>query len=360
MEQLFRKHFWVVQLAVVVVVALLLAAALNAFLGAWLTRFAVPEVPAAELADRDPLARAERPFVPDGVFGETTPPPPADPCANVQCDPGEVCDPETRACVPDPTAEPEEVAPLAFEDGRCLDSDIAINLAGTMVAADPRFSLAVLQNPADSRTHFARVGGRILDQAEVTRIERSRVFIVREGVEECLRFGDQATRAQRRQRMEEARPTPTTTRRPPAAAQPVDAAPATRARAAASQRPAGTLEERAASAIEQTAPNAFTIDRETLEEVANNSAFMQTQAPQVVPTYRDGRPNGFRLQGVRGDSLFGRLGIRNGDILQSVNGQLLDSPQRALMLYEQLLSSGNVEITIERAGRTRTVNYTLR
>ncbi|TVR04023.1 MAG: hypothetical protein EA398_03460 [Deltaproteobacteria bacterium] len=355
MEQLFRKHFWAIQLAVAIVVALLLAAAINAFVGAFLTRFTVPPAPTGEVTVTDALARTDRPFVPDAVFGETQPPAPIDPCAEVTCAEGERCNPTTAECEPDPDAETDEEAPAAFDDGRCLDSDIAINLAGTMVASDAMFSVAVLQNPSDNRTHFARVGGRILDQAEVTRIERSRVFLVRDGVEECLRFGDQATRAQRRQRMEQERPTPPR----PSPAQAADQ-PRREAVAARPAQRAGTLQERVAQGVEQTGPNEFAIQRDVLEEVANNSSFMQAQAPQVVPTYRDGQPNGFRLQGVRGDSIFGRLGIRNGDVIQSVNGQVLDSPQRALMLYEQLLASGSVELTIERGGRTRSVSYQLR
>jgi type II secretory pathway component PulC len=44
---------------------------------------------------------------------------------------------------------------------------------------------------------------------------------------------------------------------------------------------------------------------------------------------KDGKPaSGYRLEGIVEDSLFHRLGLRNGDVIESLNGVLLTSPDR--------------------------------
>ena len=84
---------------------------------------------------------------------------------------------------------------------------------------------------------------------------------------------------------------------------------------------------------------------------------LREQAPRVQPHYRDGRPNGFRLNGLSSDSIFSAIGIRNGDVIHSVNGQVVDSPQRAMELYRSLMTSSRVEMTVERRGQQETLTY---
>ena len=66
---------------------------------------------------------------------------------------------------------------------------------------------------------------------------------------------------------------------------------------------------------------------------------------------------GVRLFGVRPDSLPGRLGIENGDLLQSVNGIDISAPERALQAYASLRTSKEVSVVVSRHGSRMRLEY---
>jgi general secretion pathway protein C len=359
-ETLFKKYFKVVRAAFVIVVALLLAAAITSFGASFLAPFTVT-LPDGSADTSDP-GDGDETFVadlPPGLFGfEEEAPTPPDPCAEVECDEGMMCDPATGSCIPEPEEEPEDTT--ADDDGRCIESDIAINLVGTQVAEDPAWSLAILHNPAIDRTQFAVIGTNLLAEAEVTRIERNRIFMQRNGREECLRYGDATERAQRSQGGDAtgnatARTTSTT-------ATERDTRTTTQTTAPTGQggaRP-DTLEGRMQAGIRRNRDGSYDVQRDLIAEIANNQQVMEQQAPRVTPNYVNGQPRGFRLQGIRSGSMFSRIGIRNGDVIVAVGETQIDSPQRALELYDQMMQRPNVEVTVLRRGREHTINYNIR
>ena len=81
---------------------------------------------------------------------------------------------------------------------------------------------------------------------------------------------------------------------------------------------------------------------------------------RVIPHYRDGKPQGFKIVGVRPGSLYSQIGVRSGDILKSVNGEEISSPNKALELYEKLKNSDNVAVDVERRGRKVTLDYQIK
>jgi membrane-associated protease RseP (regulator of RpoE activity) len=76
---------------------------------------------------------------------------------------------------------------------------------------------------------------------------------------------------------------------------------------------------------------------------------------RVVPEMRDGFLVGVRLYSVAADGPLARLGLRNGDVLQSVDGIRLESPERALDAYARLHSARRPVLVIEREGRPLTL-----
>ena len=242
METFFKKYFWTIQIAFVVAVGLLLAGTVNALIGSFVAPLSVavpePEPPAEGLGDED------GPVFDVPVTGIATNPPvveaPVDLCAEVTCDDEQRCDPASGECV---DIEPEIVE--AADPSRCVESDIAINLVGTMVAESPEWSMAVLHNPSTNKTQFAMIGTNLLAEADVTRIERNRIFLTRNGREECLRPGDQATRQQRAAAA--GTPAPRPAAQPDSRRQNVASAPAREAVAAAPT--GGTIEDRVRAGV---------------------------------------------------------------------------------------------------------------
>ena len=80
----------------------------------------------------------------------------------------------------------------------------------------------------------------------------------------------------------------------------------------------------------------------------------------IRPHFQDGQPNGLMLSRVKPNSLFMRMGLRNGDVISGVNGQQLQSVDDAMSFYESLKGSDQVTVNLKRGGRERTIQYTIR
>jgi type II secretion system protein C len=111
--------------------------------------------------------------------------------------------------------------------------------------------------------------------------------------------------------------------------------------------------------VRQTGPDSFIVDRRALTGAVDNTSGLLTQL-RAVPEVTDGRPVGFRLFQINPESVFARLGIRNGDVVQRVNGTTLADPASLLGFLERLRDEPRVALDIMRAGRPRTLVYDLR
>lgn len=70
---------------------------------------------------------------------------------------------------------------------------------------------------------------------------------------------------------------------------------------------------------------------------------------RVVPQLSDGAMVGYRVFGVRAESPLAKLGLQNGDVLLSVNGHRLTSPERVAELQARLRAAREVEVLLSRA-----------
>ena len=120
---------------------------------------------------------------------------------------------------------------------------------------------------------------------------------------------------------------------------------------------------RAASAgsatIRQTSPTAFVVDRRELAGAVDDMSGLMTQL-RAVAEVQDGRPAGFRLFRMQDDSIFRRLGLQNGDVVQRVNGQAVSDPANLLAFLQRLRTEPRVALDIRRGAERRTMVYDLR
>lgn len=110
--------------------------------------------------------------------------------------------------------------------------------------------------------------------------------------------------------------------------------------------------------VEQAGDNKFVIDRGEVESALANldDLFRQVRA---VPAYKDGKSSGLKLLSVKGDSLFAKLGLKRGDVLEQINGQDLDI-QRGLELFNSLKSESHIALNLLRRGKKLTFDYEVR
>ena len=56
-------------------------------------------------------------------------------------------------------------------------------------------------------------------------------------------------------------------------------------------------------------------------------------------------------------SIFEKLGLKRLDIIKEVNGEPIDSPAKAMELYNALKNTTRIDLGIERNGRLENFNY---
>jgi len=115
-------------------------------------------------------------------------------------------------------------------------------------------------------------------------------------------------------------------------------------------------EEKLFEGIKKTAEHHYQIKRETIDAVLENQDELMSLV-RIVPVQEDGTDVGIRLFGIRNDMLLSKLGLKNGDLIESLNGHSLASPVVMLEAYGKLRSSSSLRLAIVRKGKPLTLVY---
>jgi general secretion pathway protein C len=78
---------------------------------------------------------------------------------------------------------------------------------------------------------------------------------------------------------------------------------------------------------------------------------------RIRPNFKNGKPDGFRLTGIRPNSIFYKMGLKSGDVIMGVDGKDIESVDDALKFYQNLQSSSKVQLQIKRRGQLKTIDY---
>ncbi len=100
-------------------------------------------------------------------------------------------------------------------------------------------------------------------------------------------------------------------------------------------------------------------DRAEVDSALENMNQLFTQI-RAVPHFEGGQSTGFRLFAIRQDSLFDRIGLKNGDIISRINGQDLNDPARALAIFQELRNEREITVEVTRNKEPLTLGYQLR
>ena len=113
------------------------------------------------------------------------------------------------------------------------------------------------------------------------------------------------------------------------------------------------------SGISRVSDGEFSIQRSLVDRLLQNQAAVMRMA-RVIPHEEGGRVVGVKLYGIRRSSLLGRLGIQNGDMLRTINGYDMSSPDSALEAYARLRSAERITLNLNRRGQDQTIDYQIR
>lgn len=108
--------------------------------------------------------------------------------------------------------------------------------------------------------------------------------------------------------------------------------------------------------VQKLGNNTYAIEREQINKQMQRPEFL-SQALMV--------PNaggGFLVREIQPGSLYERLGLRVGDVINSVNGQPVNTMEDVMKIYQQLSGANNasqVTLDVRRAGQNQSLNYNI-
>ena len=226
------------------------------------------------------------------------------------------------------TEQPQAVAQeLNLEDLK--ETDLQLRLWGT-VSGSPAASYAVIEDLKKREQNLYRVDDKI-QEATVKAILREKVILLVNGEDEILT-------------MDEARKTTSA------------GSPATRPRTTGRE----AVEDRAVAGESPARTQRISLNRSMIEDAMNDVSQLATQISITPHISEDGGPDGLALKNIKPNSIFRRMGLRNGDILTGVDGQEIQTVDDALKLYENLKSASGVQVQILRRGQERSIDYSIR
>ena len=325
MEVLLRKYLFVLDLVVVALAALFLARATSSSIA---SAFLL-QPPLVELGP------APRPRPPRSQYRKDTLPILE---RNIFC-----------SDCPSLTAQPEvegETEPVATGP---VKTSLPLQLMAVMVAPPPydeRWSMAVLKDTERGILGPFGTGEVVRSGTVVASIEPTRIYLDRDGRSEYLDLLDESTA-------------------PPAVSRPRPRPGARPEPEKKEEKPDETIDNRSElsaaldEGVKKTGEHTYEVKRGTVDAVLGNMSVLSRSA-RIVPEVRDGKPAGFRLYSIRPNSPFAKIGLQNGDVISSINGLGLTSPDKALEAYTKLRSANHLSVGVERRGQKVNKEYSIR
>lgn len=101
------------------------------------------------------------------------------------------------------------------------------------------------------------------------------------------------------------------------------------------------------------------VDQREVAAGTENINQLLTQA-RALPYMEQGKTVGFRISEIVPGSLYEKIGLQNGDVIQKVNSQDVDDPAKFFQMYQNLKEERSVSIDLIRGGQRQTLNYEIR
>lgn len=198
--------------------------------------------------------------------------------------------------------------------------------------ADPRSNAAVVTKDSGSDGKIFSIGQELISGTKVTRILADRLIFTHDGRLEYVLLNDFAKGGGGDSKSE-----------------------APKERVAAKRRGA-EADVKTDSGTDPTQTK-FTISRDEIDKALENPQALLMQVRAYTYT-KGGKPSGLKIASVESSSIFMKLGIRPGDILESINGNPLSLEQGA-NLFSVLRNEAQFTMNLIRRGKSQTFEYTV-
>jgi type II secretory pathway component PulC len=129
-----------------------------------------------------------------------------------------------------------------------------------------------------------------------------------------------------------------------------------------SAEPSGAATASTTEGVEQLSETKFAIDKAVFDKFLSDPTQLATMGRALLHRGPDGEYDGYRLSAIRRGTIADSLGIKNGDVVHSINGKPLNSVQAAMSAGTDLTggASGPIAIEVTRRGQKMTLEYEVR
>ena len=198
--------------------------------------------------------------------------------------------------------------------------NLSLRLVGTALAEYPADSIAVIESGSDGRQRSYREGD-LVDGVRIKQILRNRVIVQTDSGEKAI----------------------------------------TMSRSQFSAAESTVIQERSSAPIafgprppESRMHDTRYLDQESVEsELANIESIVRTASIETVSVY--GKPVGVRIAPIEPESIFSKIGLKTGDIIQEVNGVQVARPEEAIAIFRRLKTGDDIDIKVK-GRRTRQIH----
>ena len=101
------------------------------------------------------------------------------------------------------------------------------------------------------------------------------------------------------------------------------------------------------------------VDRKDIDANLKDMGTMLSQAV-MRPFFTGGVPDGFIVSSIKSGSIYQKIGLVDGDVIQGVNNRKLTSGDDMMELYNSFKSGSSIALQVNRQGRQEIFNYTFR
>jgi len=114
---------------------------------------------------------------------------------------------------------------------------------------------------------------------------------------------------------------------------------------------------RSAEPIE--AGDTIRVSRSAVQKSMKNIHNLLSQV-RVRPYFRNGKADGLSVTNIKAGSFFAKLGLKNGDIVQGIDGKDIKSTEEVLEMYKKFRLGSQVALQIMRNNEQKIINYKFR
>jgi type II secretion system protein C len=111
--------------------------------------------------------------------------------------------------------------------------------------------------------------------------------------------------------------------------------------------------------LKKLGPGKFEVSRSQVQQTMENPAQFFSQM-RAMPHFVNGKTDGFSISQVAPGSVFAQLGLQEGDLLTSIDGQPVTNPMQAMGLIQAVKTSSAIDLVVNRGGTPTSVHLDLR